>query len=83
MLTEDPEPVLRDLRVAAGDNTALLARLCGQVAGFFMSAKTAVMCSAIVEHIDGAAEWAEIGRQRRLLAVDHDGEFESSPEANF
>ncbi len=43
----------------------MLARFCGVAAGFFMSPITTVLCTAIIEEIDGAAKWAEIGRQRR------------------
>lgn len=69
LLTADADPALRALRAAAGTQTALLARFCGEAAGFFMSPATSTLCTAIIEKIEGAARWAEVGRERRLRAT--------------
>lgn len=73
LLASDPEPALEALRAAAGEQTVLLARFCGEAAGFFMSPRTANLCSAIITEIDGAADWAEVGRQRRQRATSQTG----------
>lgn len=65
LLSQDPTPVIVRLRAAAGANTRTLARFCGVTAGFFMSARTARMCTALLTEIEGAEEWADVGRERR------------------
>lgn len=62
---QDAAPVLRELRAAAGSDVATLARVCGEVGGFFLSKKTSVLCHALMTDIDGAAEHAERGQLRR------------------
>lgn len=69
LLTTDAGPAIHDLRKAAGEQTALLARFCGEAAGFFVSPKTQILCNAIIEEIDGAEDWAAVGRQRRQRAT--------------
>lgn len=70
LFASDPEPTLRKLRATAGPQTDVLARVCGQIAGFSANQHTRVMCSAIVENIPGAAEWAEQARRLRESASE-------------
>ena len=69
-LTDDPDPVIRQLQSVAGDNPAVLAELCGVAAGFFRSDKTAALCAAIIEEIDGAEAWVQVGWSRRQRAIN-------------
>lgn len=71
LLSQDPAPVILRLREAAGTNTRTLARFCGVTAGFFMNAQTSTMCTALLTEIEGAEEWADLGRERRKRATAH------------
>ncbi|MCJ1706524.1 hypothetical protein [Microbacterium sp. VKM Ac-2923] len=67
--------MILQLQEAAGTNTRMLARFCGVTAGFFMNAQTSTMCTALLTEIEGAEEWADLGRERRKRATAHsDGE---------
>jgi hypothetical protein len=69
LLTEDPAPVLAQLRALAGDDEELLALVAGTCSGWYESAETAPLCDALAEEIDGAAPWVLIGREKRSRGV--------------
>jgi hypothetical protein len=56
--TRDPDPVIAELRAAAGDRTDLLAREVGLWAGHYEDEHTATLVAAILDGIPGAREWA-------------------------
>jgi hypothetical protein len=71
LLSQDPTPVILQLQEAAGTDARTLARFCGVTAGFFMNAQTSTMCTALLTEIEGAEEWADLGRERRKRATAH------------
>ncbi|MBD8219385.1 hypothetical protein IFU40_12155 [Microbacterium sp. CFBP 13617] len=71
LLTREPRSVIDELRAAAGDDVETLAKVCGEVAGFCRDERTSTMCDALTTEIQGAAVWAEKGRQRRARATKY------------
>lgn len=62
--TDDPAPVIAELIATAGDRTDILAREVGRWSGFYDDEYTHTLAQALLE-IPGAAEWVELGRDRR------------------
>lgn len=69
LLTNDPEPVVTELRALAGDDVVLLAQVAGRVAGFYDSPYTHTLCAALAAEIEGADAWVPLGRERRSAPV--------------
>lgn len=61
----DPTNAITELRTAARQHTDLLAEECGIWAGFYREPHTRVLADALVEHIEGAAAWVDVGQRRR------------------
>ncbi|WP_431805334.1 hypothetical protein [Microbacterium sp. bgisy203] len=62
----DPQAAIDELRSAAGPDVELLAEATGTWAGFYGGADaTATLARALIERIEGAAEWVALGEQRR------------------
>jgi hypothetical protein len=64
--TADTDRVVDELRRAAGARTDVLARVAGTWAGYFDSAETRPLVTALLA-IEGTAPWVEVGRHRREL----------------
>lgn len=71
LLTNDPGLVLDELRALAGADVDLLAEVAGTCAGYYDSPHTHALCAALADETNGAAQWAEVGRERRSRGV-HD-----------
>lgn len=67
--TDDPLPVLGELRQMAGDDLELLSEVCGLVIGYYREEQCAALCDLLEAEVDGVAPWVEIGRQRRSRVV--------------
>ncbi len=65
LLTQDPAPVIEELRTLAGEDVELLAQVAGRVSGWYESPETMTLCAALVDQIEGAARWAQASRERR------------------
>ncbi|REC97288.1 hypothetical protein DEU35_3053 [Microbacterium sp. AG157] len=65
LLTNDPGPVLDELRQIAGDDHDLLAQVAGTCAGWYESPETITLCAALAAEIEGANPWVQVGRERR------------------
>lgn len=65
--TDDPAPVIAELRAAAGKRTDVLAHAAGIFAGYFYDETTATLCDALRAEIDGIGPWVQLGRERRGL----------------
>lgn len=63
--TQDPAPVIAELRAVAGDWVDILAEVAGRVSGFYDGEHTHALCAALVAEIEGAEAWVALGRQRR------------------
>ncbi|WP_345545898.1 hypothetical protein [Microbacterium jejuense] len=63
--TDDPAPVIAELRATAGKRTDVLAEAAGIFAGYFDSEYTRVLCDALRAEIDGIGRWLQVGRERR------------------
>lgn len=67
--TNNPAPVLDELRALAGDDHELLAEVCGLVVGYYRDEQSAALCALLEVEVDGMAPWIELGRQRRARGV--------------
>lgn len=65
LLTNNPGPVLDELRALAGDDHELLAQVAGTCAGWYESPETITLCAALAAEIDGAGLWVQVHRERR------------------
>lgn len=65
----DTAPVIAELLEVAGDRGDVLAYDVGRWAGYYDEEHTAALVAAIIAEIPGAAEWAEVGRQRRAAPI--------------
>ena len=65
LLTNDPGPVLDELRALAGGDHELLAEVSGRCSGYYQGEHRQALCAALAAEIEGAAPWVEIGRERR------------------
>ncbi len=63
--TDDPGPVIAELRALAGRRTDILARVAGSFAGYYDTPDTHTLCAALVTEIEGAAGWVPHGRDMR------------------
>lgn len=62
--TDDPAPVIAELMATAGDRQDILAQEAGRWSGFYDDEYTHALAQALLE-IPGAAEWVQLGRDRR------------------
>lgn len=62
--TSDPEPVLAELRAAAGVRTDVLAESVGTWGGFFEDDYTTLLCAAL-RTLPGVEPWIAVGSDRR------------------
>lgn len=62
--TRDPEPVLDELRAAAGDRTDVLAEAVGTWVGYFEDDNNATLCTAL-RTLPDLEQWIALGRFRR------------------
>lgn len=69
LLTNDPGPVIDELRALAGDDHELLAEVAGTCSGWYESPETLVLCAALAAEIEGAAPWVQVGRRRGSRGV--------------
>lgn len=67
--TDNPLPVLEELRQLAGDDRELLSEVCGLVTGYYRDEQCAALCDLLEAEVDGAAPWVQRGRQRRARGV--------------
>lgn len=63
--TDDPAPVIAELRAAAGKRTDILAQATGIFAGYFDDESTRTLCDALRAEIDGIGPWVQLGQERR------------------
>jgi len=73
--TDDPDQVIAELIATAGEHTDLLAEEAGAWAGFYESQHTRVLSDALAA-FPGAAEWVELGRQRRDAGSHSTSEYQ-------
>lgn len=64
--TEDPLPVLEELRRLAGDDLALLAQVAGLCVGYYRDERCAALCDLLEAEVDDVGPWIELGRHRRF-----------------
>lgn len=67
--TDDPAPVIAELRRLAGDDHDLLAEVAGLCSGYYEGEHEKALCDALASEVDGAAPWVQLGRQRRARGV--------------
>lgn len=66
--TVDAAPVIEQLRALAGAHQDVLAEVAGSWAGYYGSAETRVLATALAA-VPGAERWVAVGRERRGAAV--------------
>lgn len=67
--TNNPEPVLDELRALAGGDHELLAEVAGLSVGYYRDEQSAALCDLLEAEVDGAEPWVQLGRQRRARGV--------------
>jgi len=67
--TDNPAPVIAELRALAGDDFELLREVAGLAVGYYRDAHAEALCAALEAQIDGLAPWIELGRRRRARGV--------------
>ncbi|MFD4957159.1 hypothetical protein [Microbacterium sp. NPDC058389] len=67
--TADPEPVIAELRAAAGRRTDVLAEAAGLFAGYHGGEHTHTLCAALRSEVDGIGPWVQVGQERRHRGV--------------
>lgn len=64
--TNDPAPVVADLRETAGDRVDLLTEAVGTWVGYFEDDYTRILCTALRE-LPGLEAWITVGQVRRSM----------------
>ena len=64
--TQDPGPVLHELRATAGECADVLAEAVGTWVGYFEDSDTITLCAALRE-LPGLKPWIALGQFRRGL----------------
>lgn len=71
--TEDPKPVIAELRAEVGDGLDILPESVGTWAGFFKGRYTTTLCAALRE-LPGVEPWIEVGAGHAGASwPEHDG----------
>lgn len=67
--TNNPAPVLDELRRLAGDDHELLAEVAGLAIGYYRDSYSDALCDLLEREVEGVEPWVRIGRDRRFRGV--------------